>query len=522
VNRLANGVRASYSYNNADQLTRLANVTSSATTLSSFTYKLDAVGNRKAVTEADGTRVTWSYDSTYQLLHEQRSGTNSYNVTYTYDPVGNRLTMRDSGAPTTYSYDKANQSLNYQDNTGRTTFAFDGNGNQLVTNSASVGRTTNTWDFENKLTKVSLASGIRNTFQYDGDGKRTQKQDSTGTTNFIWDEKNVLQEANQNNLTQVTYTLEPLQYGNLLSQNRAGTASYYHFDDLGNVQQLTSSAGTTQNNYLYRAYGLLQLASENVTNAYKYVAQQGYYSDPGTSGSYYVRARYYGPTVGRWLGRDPLASLRGYQYGAESINLYRYVLNSPPNRTDPSGSPGATSRKNSKCIIKLVCAKTTGWFRHCGVEIADAGGEKQFHVQFGSCEIKYERKLIAQNPWYDWEEYETWDVPAKYCKCIRDQVYLINMYVAKKYKYGVPPANCACYPPTCNSNYIARCLLRGCDLGHMVGGEFKPLGWPWGWISPIGWDHPMKECLERSSTLGVPGCREWKTIDTLWCGPAED
>ena len=70
---------------------RVANLTSTNTTLSSFSY-IDAVGNRKHVVESTGNRVTWTYDNTYQLKNEQRSGSNSYNITYTYDAVGNRLT----------------------------------------------------------------------------------------------------------------------------------------------------------------------------------------------------------------------------------------------------------------------------------------------------------------------------------------------------------------------------------------------------------------------------------------------
>ena len=41
--------------------------------------------------------MTWTYDNTYQLKNEQRSGSNSYNITYTYDPVGNRLVLINGG-----------------------------------------------------------------------------------------------------------------------------------------------------------------------------------------------------------------------------------------------------------------------------------------------------------------------------------------------------------------------------------------------------------------------------------------
>ena len=87
----ANTTRTSYLYDNASRLLRVANLSSTSTTLSSFSYALDAVGNRLRVVESSGNRVTWSYDKTYQLKNEQRSGSNGYNITYTYDPVGNRL-----------------------------------------------------------------------------------------------------------------------------------------------------------------------------------------------------------------------------------------------------------------------------------------------------------------------------------------------------------------------------------------------------------------------------------------------
>ncbi len=46
--------------------------------------------------------------------------------------------------------------------------------------------------------------------------------------------------------------------------------------------------------------------------------------------NYYVRNRYYLPTLGRWLTRDPI----GYQGG---INLYAYVQSSPVGKADASG-----------------------------------------------------------------------------------------------------------------------------------------------------------------------------------------
>jgi len=48
------------------------------------------------------------------------------------------------------------------------------------------------------------------------------------------------------------------------------------------------------------------------------------------TGIYYYRARYYDPTIGRFLSQDPLGMVDG-------PNLYAYVLNNPINFVDPLG-----------------------------------------------------------------------------------------------------------------------------------------------------------------------------------------
>lgn len=90
---------------------QLVNIKSDNATLSSFLYSFDNVGNRVGVTEANGDIITWSYDGAYQLIREQRSGANAYDISYSYDGAGNRLTKEEGGVIATYSYDAANQLL---------------------------------------------------------------------------------------------------------------------------------------------------------------------------------------------------------------------------------------------------------------------------------------------------------------------------------------------------------------------------------------------------------------------------
>ncbi|PIP17832.1 MAG: hypothetical protein COX43_02135, partial [Parcubacteria group bacterium CG23_combo_of_CG06-09_8_20_14_all_35_9] len=107
-----NGVTSEYTYNNRNWLTSLINRKSSPLVgegggegelISSFAYTYDLVGNRTTVKEADGSVVTYAYDSLYQLTNEVRIGTEPYNYAYSYDSVGNRLTKEGVGLKEFYT-----------------------------------------------------------------------------------------------------------------------------------------------------------------------------------------------------------------------------------------------------------------------------------------------------------------------------------------------------------------------------------------------------------------------------------
>jgi YD repeat-containing protein len=101
--KLANGATTNQTFDAAGHLTVLENLAASGATVNRFTYTYDGPGNRTKVIEI-GTRTTWSYDKTYQLTREQRSGAVSFDVTYTYDGAGNRTVQINDGARTTYAY----------------------------------------------------------------------------------------------------------------------------------------------------------------------------------------------------------------------------------------------------------------------------------------------------------------------------------------------------------------------------------------------------------------------------------
>ena len=106
---LPNGITTNYGYDTLNRLTNI-NQQDGSTTVASYSYILDAAGNRLSVTEADGSSIRWSYDDAYRLTNETRfNSTNTpiLNTTFTYDPAGNRLSQnimaRSQTTPTTNS-----------------------------------------------------------------------------------------------------------------------------------------------------------------------------------------------------------------------------------------------------------------------------------------------------------------------------------------------------------------------------------------------------------------------------------
>ena len=190
-------------------------------------------------------------------------------------------------------------------------------------------RATHTWDAENRLILAETPTAL-NTMTYRGDGLRVEKQDGDGTTRFIWDGANILCETDGNNNYQNFYTVQPLAYGNLISQYRSGPlASYYHFDGLGSTDRLTNAAEAVTDSYVYQAYGKQVASSGTTINPFLWVGRVGYFEDAELD-QYYVRARHYEPGLARWLSQDPIG------FESNRWNLYAYAGGSPLVAIDPS------------------------------------------------------------------------------------------------------------------------------------------------------------------------------------------
>ena len=95
----------------------------------------------------------------------------------------------------------------------------------------------------------------------------------------------------------------------------------------GDVVQLTNTSGNVIKTYDYDAFGVEKNPDSSDVNPFRYC---GEYFDKET-GTIYLRARYYNPSIGRFVTED---SYCGKAADPLSLNLYLYCNNSPVIRID--------------------------------------------------------------------------------------------------------------------------------------------------------------------------------------------
>ncbi|MCX6153179.1 MAG: DUF6531 domain-containing protein [Candidatus Kapabacteria bacterium] len=362
-----------YTFDSRDSLDRLISYTDSDKNRISYSY--DNNSNIRSITYPDGKQVLYSYFAD-NLLADVRdwNGNGTY---YTYNAVGAPTLIQNAANKTrsVYDYDAAGRLkslINKRDNgeiINSYTYTNDKNGNQteearvepLAIAGQKPGKTNYTYDKANRI--ISADSAV---FEFDDNGCLKKETVQGLTSNFVFDAENNLLNISGNTNSSFFYDCfgnrirttingktrkyvhdlnSPLNnvlmekdssgtilnyyvYGNgLVSRIKPNNKTeYYHYDFRGSTVAMTDMSASITHKYSYGAYGELLSSEESDSNPYRYVGMYGVIDD--NNGFYNMRARYYDPSLGRFISEDPVWS----------VNLYPYAGGNPVMGIDYNGA----------------------------------------------------------------------------------------------------------------------------------------------------------------------------------------
>ena len=312
-----------YTFDAADRLTGISQGAASV----SFSY--DEANRRQTLTLANGIVGSYAYDAASRLtgVSYARGGTSVGSLSYGTDAAG-RIVARGGSlfqsvppaAVTSASYDAANRLTHWITAGGGVTPSYDANGNMTHD-----GSRTLTWDARNRLTAIS---GVAS-FAYDGFGRRGAATIGGTTRSFLYDRWNPVKEYTNDLASAVLLTGRGIDQR--FSRTTGTGTSHYLTDALGSTVALADDSGVVQTSYGYSPYGVTSASGAANDNSFQFTGREN-----DTTGLYFYRARYYNPTLGRFISQDPIG-LRG------GINLYGYVGGDPVSRRDPHGKQSVPS-----------------------------------------------------------------------------------------------------------------------------------------------------------------------------------
>ena len=289
----------------------------------------------RSTTHATST-YTWSgttnyaYNSYSQLRQESSTRGAGYNSNFGYNGAGN---------PTYWKGQTRTYNTNSQETTGNA-FLYDGAGNTIqlknynfATPTTPAPTQTLIYNAQGQLAELrDAANALIAKYVYRGDGKRAWKELANGQRSYsYYAGEQMIAATNGNDVASLQLWGADGIVGSrtVNSTTNTVTKTYNLYDPQGNLAQTLDASGNVVGQSAVSAWGEPIRDGAGNSSGGGYGAKFGYVRD-GESGFYLCTLRYYDPSAGRWITRDPI----GYAGGT---NLYGYVGNDPVNMTDPSG-----------------------------------------------------------------------------------------------------------------------------------------------------------------------------------------
>ncbi len=343
----------------------------------SLSYEYDGSSRLIAVKDSEGNQaVSYAYDMLGRITRETKTGRED--ISYTYDANNNRKQMTIGNKTTAYQYNKNDELLRTDtlhtdtEKNDVVIYKNDKNGNRLATVNRSEipaeakdtsyidvdvtlgdnqlnDNVVNHYNALNQLTET-LTKNYKVSFTYDAEGLRTGKTVNGEKTIYVWDGDQMVMELSKGGAVQKRY----IRGNDLVYADKGENTekTYYVTDMHGNVVQLLDESGNVTKTYEYDSFGNEVKPEKKDENPYRYC---GEYYDKETE-EVYLRARYYQPSVGRFITRD---TYTGESDEPLSLHLYTYCENDGVNAWDPSGHKIKLATKSKKKILTTLY-KLTG------------------------------------------------------------------------------------------------------------------------------------------------------------------
>ena len=211
------------------------------------------------------------------------------NERFAYDNRGNRLAV----GTQTAEFDSMNRMVRQ----GSARMVYDARGN-LIEQVSPEGATKYRYNGQNLLVEAILPDGRCVEYEYDAFARRISKTIGTDKTRYLWADNLILSEWKVGGVRpkRQDYMYLPGSF-TPLSLKRNGVTYQYHTDPKGTPRWLTDNYGDVVWSVSLTAYGQCALIKEAIRQPLRF---PGHYYDEETR-LHYNRARYYSPTLGRYL-----------------------------------------------------------------------------------------------------------------------------------------------------------------------------------------------------------------------------
>jgi len=359
------------------------------------TYLYDRVGRLSSVTNGAVTEQTYTYDRHGNLLKMETTSVSASNVTTT-DTTRLGVNAKTNRIDQNSTNGVANNMVATYDSFGNVAWSPTG---------------TFTYD-QFHMPKESTVGGLRTLYLYSASDERIASIHPAYAKEF-W----TIRDPGGRVLRRMDRTAGTWSWsqdyiygaGRLIASEIPSPAKvlHYHADHLGTPRLITGNGGAQVGSHHYYPFGMEILGGTNDGERLKFT---GHERDAATLD--YMHARYYDPSMGRFLSVDP------YRVSAKphvplTWNRYTYAVNNPLRFVDPDGrdvvlAPGLSRTERARVVNALAKASRNAEFKQrlttadaatMPVPIGTAKLQNDFIVNpYGSSgKIKYGSTTITTN-----------------------------------------------------------------------------------------------------------------------------